>query len=373
MQVILLAAGFFSMLDAQPSLTPISGKIVDSSGGTIGDAVVTLEQPNASFARQVSTGDDGTFTFESVPAGRYSLHVRRQTFADYTQTISVPEEAPFRVELSPAMLNQSITVAGNAGLLVNESNVATRIATSVLSVPQDVQVVNRTLMDQRLDLQLADTARTVSGVSRTNTGSGYLGNSFEVRGFTLDGANNYLRDGLKFGTYSFSDPADVEEVEIMKGPASVLYGSAEPGGVINVVSKRPSDSTVASLQFTGANGNFYRPEFDITGPLWRKYGLDYRLVGSYQNDFQFRDYVSGSHFLFAPSLFWHPTSTTAVSVFAEGINGKATSDFGIPVIGTRPAPVPISNYYGESPWSLAEISSIRQLLYSSQLFSQMVA
>jgi iron complex outermembrane receptor protein len=342
------------LIHAQSAPPDLEGKVVDGSGAPIANATVTIQQTGTQFSRQTSTTENGTFTLKLVPPGEYSLRVSHSAFTDQTITISFPTNAPYLVKLLPAVLSQSITVTEKTGFETAESSTATRVPTPILSIPQDIEVVDRVLMDQRLDLQLADAARTVSGVSRTNTGSGYLGNSFAIRGFTLDGANNFLRDGLKFGTYSFSDLADVEEVEVMKGPASVLYGNAEPGGVINVVSKRASDTAVGSVQFTGANGDFYRPEFDVSGPLWQKYGLDYRLVGAYQNDFQFRDFVKGSHFLFSPSLFWHPNSSTAVSVFAEGIDGKATSDFGIPVIGTRPAPVPISNYYGAAPWSLAE-------------------
>jgi iron complex outermembrane receptor protein len=335
-------------------LAPVTGTVVDGSGSPVPEAVVTLGTAASPSQHQTLTRQDGSFAFESVGDGRYTLRVQRQTFAEHVQEVSVPQNTPWRVELSPAVLNQSIVVTAQAGFVVTESSAATKVATPNLEIPQDIQVVNRALIDQRLDFQLADAARTVSGVSRTNTGSGYLGNSFALRGFTLDGAGNYLRDGLKFGTLSFSDLADVAEVQIMKGPASVLYGSSEPGGVISLVSRRAQDDTGGSLQFTGANGDFYRPEFDVTGPLLRKYRLDYRVIGSYQHDFQFRDYVKGSHYLFSPSLFWHPTGTTAISVFAEGINGKATSDFGVPIVGTRPAPVPIGNYYGEAPWSLAE-------------------
>lgn len=138
----------------------------------------------------------------------------------------------------------------------------------------------------------------VSGVSRTETGTtGYLG--------------SYLRDGLKFSGYSISDLADVEQIEVLKGPASVLYGRAQPGGVINLISKKPLDTPMVSLDFTGANDDFARPEFDISGPLFTS-RLTYRLNASYQNDFSFIDFAKSHHFFIAPAILWKPTDRTTL-------------------------------------------------------------
>lgn len=338
---------FCSALNAQSSIG-LEGRVVDSSDRAIPSASIVLK--NNAHGRNYSTQSsiDGTFTFSNLSIGSYQIQVTQQGFGNYVRGIQLPMAAALEIRLSPQALNQSVTVSEERGYVATSANVATRIAATLLEVPQNVQVLSRTIIDQRLDFQLAEVARTVSGVSRTNSGSGYLGNEFAIRGFTLNTANSYLRDGMKFGIYSFSDLASIEEVEVMKGPASVLYGASEPGGVINLVSKRPLESQIVSLQFTGGNGDFRRPEFDAAGPLLKNRTLLYRINGSYQQDFRFRDFVKGSHYLLAPAITWRPIDRMIFTISGEYLNGQATSDFGSPVIGARPAPVPIDRFYGES-------------------------
>lgn len=307
-----------------------------------------MKNPTSGRSHSVRSATDGTFFFDGLPGGAYQLQVEQPGFGATTRTVQIPSTAELKIQLSPESLNQSVTVSGGSGYVATAASVGTRLPANLMDIPQNIQVVGRSIIDQRLDFQLADTARTVSGVSRTNSGSGYLGNEFAIRGFSLSTANSYLRDGMKFGTYSFSDLASIEEVEVMKGPASVLYGASEPGGVINLVSKRPLESQIVALQFTGGNGDFRRPEFDAAGPLLKNKTLLYRINGSYQQDFRFRDYVKGSHYFLSPSITWRPMDKMILTVSGEYLNGQATSDFGIPVIGSRPAPVPISRFYGES-------------------------
>jgi iron complex outermembrane receptor protein len=214
-------------------------------------------------------------------------------------------------------------------------------------VPQDIQTVTPELIQQQAAFQLSDAVSDVSGVSRTNTGSGSISNQFTIRGFQLDGDNSYLRDGMKYPSFGISDLADVEQVEVLKGPSSVLYGRAQPGGVINLVSKRPLPTPYASVQFTGANDDFARPEFDLGGPLFTK-NLSYRLNGSYQHDLAFIDLVHRQHLFIAPAILFSPTASTSLVFRGEISDEDAVSEYGVPAIGDRPAPVPIESFYGEA-------------------------
>ncbi len=338
---------FLSGVLAQSATVGISGKVMDGAGQPIPDSVIEVKHVLSASAYSVRTGVNGNFVLDSLVAGEYQLKILQSGFAPHVQTVQVPVN-DLEIRLVPEALRQSVTVSAGSGYIQTTASAGTRIPASLMDVPQSIQVVARNIIDQRLDFQLADTARTVSGVSRTNTGSGYLGNEFSIRGFTLNTANSYLRDGMKFGIYSFSDLASVEEVEVLKGPASVLYGASEPGGVINLVTKKPLEDQVISLQFTGGNGDFRRPEFDASGPLLKNRTLLYRISGSYQQDFRFRDYGKGSHYFLSPSITWRPVDKMILNVSGEYLNGQATSDFGIPVLGSRPAPVPVSRFYGES-------------------------
>jgi iron complex outermembrane receptor protein len=117
-------------------------------------------------------------------------------------------------------------------------------------------------------------------------------------------------------------------MEILKGPASVLYGRASPGGVLNIITKRPQDERryVADLRFgsfAGGTGpsfgdaNSYRLAADLTGPLASSHRVLYRLIGSYDNAHSFRDFVTGKEFFLAPSITWRASRRSTLTLEGE--------------------------------------------------------
>ncbi|MGQ0591200.1 MAG: TonB-dependent siderophore receptor [Gammaproteobacteria bacterium] len=135
--------------------------------------------------------------------------------------------------------------------------------------------------------------------------------------------------------------ANVERIEILKGPAAVLYGRIEPGGLINLVSKRPLFSPYYSIQQQFGSYDFYRTTVDTAGPLLDS-SLAYRFNFEYLDKNSFRDFVSTERILVAPSLTWRPREDTEVNLLVEYSHVDDSEDQGIPAIGNRPAPLPIS-------------------------------
>ena len=171
-----------------------------------------------------------------------------------------------------------------------------------------------------------------------------------MRGFVLDTSNSYQRDGYKFFGTGGGDTADIEEVQVLKGPASAVYGASEAGGVVNIITKKPTSTPFYSVTMTGGSFGFLRPEFDVSGPVNHNGTLFYRLSGVYQDADSFRDYVFSKKWFAAPYLLWKPSPATSLAVQGEFLNVNSMDDYGVPVYGDRPAPVPVSTQYTE-PWS----------------------
>lgn len=343
---ILLALSQFGLsANAQPAFS-FSGQVVDANAAAVPQAKVTLREIVTGKFFQTVSEPDGSFSFGGLNAGQYVLLAVGSGFAEYRQEIKITANLRnVEVVLRAAELNESVTVETKS-YQTAESGTATRIPASSRDIPQNIQTVNRQILDEQAAFQLSDAVRNVSGVSRTKTAiSGALGNEFTIRGFQLDIRNSYLRDGLKYSGYIVSDLAGTEQIEVLKGPASALFGRAEPGGVVNLISKKPLDSPFIAVQFTGANGGFYRPEIDLSGPLGRK--ISYRLNAAYQNDFSFIDFNHSRHFLLASSVLFKPAESTTLSLTAEVFQSSGVSEYGIPAVGNRPAPVPTSRFYGE--------------------------
>ncbi len=117
--------------------------------------------------------------------------------------------------------------------------------------------------------------------------------------------------------YSITDVANIDRIEVLKGPASVLFGQAEPGGIINIITKQPLSEPYYSVSFSAGNFDSYRPTIDLSGPLNEDKSLLYRLNLAYQNSDSFRDFNSTERILIAPTLKWEISDRTILNLDFE--------------------------------------------------------
>lgn len=249
------------------------------------------------------------------------------------------DEVPV-VEVRPVVVASTYT-----GYTASKSTTATKTDTPLQETPTSIQVVPKQVIEDQKTPRIAEVLENVSGV-RTNQSIG-SGNRFIIRGFADLG--KMYRNGLlatsPSGFRTEIDTANVESIEILKGPASILYGRIEPGGMINVVTKRPLDTTHGALEQQFGSYDFYRTLWDITGAVTDSKSLSVRFAGGYQNSGSFRDFNFTDRKIFNPSVTWRPTESTTITADVEILKHEYRADFGIPVIGNRPAPVPISRSY----------------------------
>ena len=342
----------FGQLD--PDLKTISGTVVDVQSRAVSTAHISLTGQPLSNPAETTSDSSGHFSLRNIKSGHYRLTVSANGFQNLTRPVDTAvdsgKELMLKLEIAPALT--TLNVQGEReGINVSSADAGSLTPVRLIDLPQSVQVVNRELLDEQKVFQFSDALSYLPGVQRASTNiSGGIGNEVSMRGFILNTNNSYLRDGYKFFGVSKSDTADIEEVQVLKGPSSALYGAAEPGGVVNLITKKPTSTPFISLSMTGGNFNFRRPEFDISGPLGSSKKLFYRLNGVYENTDSFRDYVHSEKWFVAPYVLWKPNSATSLAVLGELINIRRVSDYGIPILGNRPAPVPVSTNYAE-PWN----------------------
>ena len=181
----------------------------------------------------------------------------------------------------------------------------TKIAVPTFDLPISVQTVPEQVMTDQNDINIQDALENVSGVrSNSNNVEGYV---YNIRGFTT---TNVYRNGLLVGVAipQGYDTANLQSVEVLKGPASFLFGRADPGGVINRVTKDPLDTPYYSITEEFGSFNLWRTVFDLTGPVQVPVLADgtvsYRLSGSYTNNGDFVDFINNQNVFLAPSLTW---------------------------------------------------------------------
>lgn len=228
------------------------------------------------------------------------------------------------------------------------SSFATKTDTPIMETPVSIQVVPRAVMEDQKSSRIKDALENVSGVRPQSTTG--MGTGFIIRGFLN---KQTYRNGLIASTtgslQSEFDTSNLESIDVLKGPASILYGRAEPGGLINITTKKPLDTPYYSLEQQFGSYDLYRTQWDATGPITHDGTLLYRFTGAYQNDNSFRDFISTDRVNIAPTVTWKPTDATDITLSVEAMDQDYQADLGIPVIGKRSAPIPISRSYNSDP------------------------
>ncbi|WP_235035107.1 TonB-dependent siderophore receptor [Roseomonas sp. 18066] len=181
------------------------------------------------------------------------------------------------------------------------------VDTPLLDIPQNVAVVPRAVLQDQQASSLDEALANVSGVTQANNLGGTQ-DAFTRRGFGDNRDGSIMIDGLRT-ILPRSLNATTERVEVLKGPASALYGILDPGGLVNVVTRRPELEQQGVLTLRGSSLGGGSTALDVTGPIGTQ-GFAYRLIGEVQNQEYWRNFGSQRRTLVAPSLSWTGSDTT---------------------------------------------------------------
>ena len=287
---------------------------------------VTVNNTEENSIRVTITGENQTPSAEVVP-GRDDL-VLSVTPEDTTAEQEPDEVGAIRE--SPLQ----IIATGQAeedGYDVDEATTATRTDTPLRDIPQSIQVVPQEVIEDQGVTRIGDALRNVSGVTIQRDRSN-ASDRFNIRGFDN---SRTLRNGFRSGNISGNtiniSPNVVEQIEVLKGPASVLYGQVEPGGVVNYVTKKPLNEPFYNLEFTAGSFGFIEPAIDLTGPLTEDKKLTYRFNVSYQNGGSFRDFVDSEIISIAPVISYDFSDATSLTFEYEYLESNQTFDDGLPI------------------------------------------
>lgn len=255
--------------------------------------------------------------------------------------------------------NDPIIVSGKAEGPYSISSVSTgmKIDVPLLKPPQSVTAVSNEVILEQSAQVLSDVLRNVSGITEANN-FGNTGDNFMIRGFE-SGQGTVLRDGYTSVQVRALN-ASTERVEVLKGPASLLYGRFEPGGLINVITKKP----LLDRFHYNVNGNFStrgqsRQVADITGPLGG--GFAFRVVGEYEDSDYWRGHGHDIERTYvAPSLSWSGGGFSMLAAY-EYTDSTQPFDRGRVYFNGRRLDTPSTRYFGES------FTTLKQRLHSGNL------
>jgi iron complex outermembrane receptor protein len=242
------------------------------------------------------------------------------------------QSTPAKPAEEEAVLLPAFTIqeSGETGYAATNSISATKVATELKKMPVSIDIVTEQLFKDYGATEVYDMVALSPGVqSSQRAATGNL-ESYTIRGFTTFFSARNGNTNLR--SY---DSANVARVEVVNGPASVLYGQLDPGGVANTVTKQPSAKAATNVRLETGSWDYYRAELGTTGPLNRSGTFAYRLDASWLDRDGYRDFDEMKKTFLAPALRWAPRKGTTVLLDAEFVDLDLTGTANWPRYNNR--------------------------------------
>ncbi|WP_282011692.1 TonB-dependent siderophore receptor [Nitrospina watsonii] len=289
---------------------------------------IQIMYESSSVAGMRSSGVQGTYTPEEALKRILKGTGIKHKFVDNTRVTLVGAERV--MELSPI----DVIADDYVGLYMSERAIsATRTGVENKDIPQKIEVYNRNMLDDTRSNNVGEVLRFSPGAVSDGGSFGAFADNFNFRGFSA--ASNMMVNGLRGGTRMITarDTSNVERVEILKGPSSVMYGQMQPSAVVNVVTKQPLDFFHAEGGFQLGSFDSYRLTTDVGGPISDDKRIKYRLNVAYEDRESFIRFWDREHIFIAPVVTmdlnedtkWTVEGTYSADDWSNFYNGQPAS------------------------------------------------
>jgi len=230
------------------------------------------------------------------------------------------------------------------GYHAKRSATGTKTDTPLIQTPVSVQVISREVMDDQQILTISDAIKNVSGVYTRQGPDGNTMDSFNIRGFQVNSYGGSYLDGVRDFSRAPKETAGLERIEVLKGPAAIMYGRIEPGGMINRVSKTPQADEFTKVQQQVGTDNYYRTTLDSNGALSGDQTWLYRVNLAVEDADGFKDNTHNKRTYIAPQIEWQISEQTSVRTGVEYQDNDRSWALTYGTIGDAngPVDVPIS-------------------------------
>ena len=277
------------------------------------------------------TDRDGFFVFRRLPALQDTLQASSIETNFYRQAVQVAAGA--KVDLGTIRLSNNVTQLQHVEIKGRElhsyksdySFFGEKTQMAQKDIPQSISTVTKELIQDKMEFTLKDAMDEVAGV---NQYSGF--DEYTIRGFRAENSRDI--NGLRGynTTYTSSMLVNIERVEVIKGPTATLYGNCDPGGTINLVTKKPLEKNEAELNIYQGSWDHWRGQADITGPLNKSKTLLYRFNAGYDNTQSFRNQTFSRSYELAPSFTFIPNDRLQINFDFSLSHMSTVLDYGQP-------------------------------------------
>jgi catecholate siderophore receptor len=315
----------------------LRGRVVDANRAGIPGADISASGKGLPSASAVSDRN-GEFSLALDP-GEYQVRVMAEGFSEITDNVSLMANAqPVEIVLPVAASSAIVTITDAYG--VSTINSATKTLTPLRDIPQSISVVTKEQIRDQSMSSVSDVVSYVPGIT-SHQGENNR-DQLVIRGNSTSA--DFFLNGVRDDVQYYRDLYNVERVEALKGPNSMMFGRGGGGGVINRVTKEAGFSSVREITLQGGSFGNKRFSGDFDQPLGNKVAL--RLDGVYENSGSFRDHVDLERYGVNPTATFIVGAKTAVKLSYEYFHDGRVADRGIPSFHGRPVDVGIETFFG---------------------------
>ena len=318
----------------------LAGTVRDATGVVPGATVTLLSGDNQ--VANTTTNDSGGYRFTGLASGSYQVAVEMRGFEPVVRSVALGAATPaVDVTLSVGRVTSSVTVTAAVGRAT-----ASRLPVPNTDLPAQVSTIPRELIEQQGVNTLGDALRNVSGMQSMRWYGAY--ENYTVRGFhepDRDGLNTMLIDGMRFfGNRTATQTNNIQAVEVLKGPNSILYGRGAVGGSINIIRKKPQAARAVDLMYRGGRFNTHQIAADATGTVGGNERVLYRAGLGFEASEGWRS-AGADRFNASPSLTFLLGDRARLTAMQTFVRDRFDGDGGVPLaIVGRPAYRPDLNF-----------------------------
>lgn len=317
-------------------------------GAIVGTVKTADDQPAANVsvviknAKQgTATDNEGGFEFARLKPGTYTLQVTLLGYESKEQEVSVTAgqvaNPVFTLQINSAELETVIITAGKNKFLVKKSQTVAKMPLSNLENPQAYSSISKELIKEQITTDFSNLLKNAPGIFKVSANRGINADGatyYSLRGFRTEVS---MVDGVPTQTNGEIDPANVEKVEVLRGPSATLYGGAVAtyGGVINLITRKPQENFGGEVSFIHGSFNLNRLTADVYGPINKEKNLLGRVNVAYQNQNSWQDAGFRKSFFVAPALEYRVNERLRINLNAELYTSEFTTPSAIFLNRTR--------------------------------------
>lgn len=321
----------------------ITNTFAQQNVGSIKGTVLTADDQNAGsvnvvipdLKKSALTDENGVFIFHKIPAGTYQIEINMMGHktAQQTVTVTANESAnvSFQLESSLKELQEVVVVSAAKKFAEKKSEYVARLPISNLENPQVYTVVPKELFQEQIAVDFRSALTTAPGLSNVtqSVGSGGVGLSLRMRGFSGASAAGSIRNGMSTNWVTMSDPVNLESIEVIKGPSATLFGSTLTtyGGLVNRVTKKPFEATKGEVSYTTGSWALSRTTIDFNTAIDEDKTMLFRINAALDNQKTWQDYGKSRTFIIAPSFTYLVNDRLTFDVDVEIYSGSRNSTY----------------------------------------------